>query len=411
MTRRLRYQFIAVTMSIVTVMLCIIMSMIYFFTKRSLETDSIAMMQDVSEDPFLLRLPNEMLEDVRFPYFTLQLDGYGNLVATGGGYYDLSNRNFLEDLIEAAFSTDASIGIIEVYQLRFLRKNTSFGQILVYADISGELSTLNGLLRNCIIIGIACFLAFLCISFLLARWMVQPVDRAWQQQRQFIADASHELKTPLTVIMTNAELLQNADCDEAGRSSFSSSILVMSRQMRDLVEQMLELARADALRADTVLSTFDFGRLVSDAVLPFEPVFFERGLTLHTDIAENVPVQGNPSELRRLVDILLDNAQKYSRENGATWVTLQKRGKGRCLLTVADEGEAIPVQDLSLLFKRFYRADQARSRTGSFGLGLSIAESVVKRHKGKIWAESRNGVNTFSVEIPSAPFLPHAGGL
>lgn len=399
MTGKLRHKFTIVIMSIVTVMLCIIMSMIYFFTKRNLETGSVAMMQNISDNPFLLRLPNEMQEDVRFPYFTLQLDLYGNLTATGGGYYDLSDEDFLKYLIDAAFSADGPVGIIKDYNLRFLRKNIGVGHILVYADISSELTALNNLLRNCVFVGIACFIAFLCISLLLAKWIVRPVDKAWQQQRQFIADASHELKTPLTVIMTNAELLQNTDYDETSRSTFSASILVMSRQMRDLVEQMLELARTDNVQSHTVFSSFDLSRLISDAVLPFEPVFFERGLTLHTNIAENTLINGNPSELRQVLDILLDNAQKYSRAHGATWVTLQKHGKNHCLLTVANEGEPIPRQDLNLLFKRFYRADQTRSRTGSFGLGLSIAESIVKRHKGKIWAESKNGINSFVVEL------------
>lgn len=386
-------------MSIVTVMLCVIMSMIYYFTKKNLENDSIHMMKNIADNPFLLRLPNEMPEEMRLPYFTLQLGRRGNLIATGGGYYDLSDETFLKNLIAATFSAEGSVGIIEEYNLRFFRKGAAPNQILVYADISSELTTLNNLLRNCIFIGIACFLAFLCISFLLAKWAVQPVEKAWQQQRQFLADASHELKTPLTVIMTNAELLQNTDYDETSHSAFSSNILVMSRQMRDLVEQMLELARTDRVQSDTVFCSFDFSRLVSDAALPFEPVFFEKGLTLHTAVTENIRINGNPSELRQVLDILLDNAQKYSRENGTTRMTLQGRGKGHCLLTVANEGEAIPLSDLNRLFKRFYRADQARSRTGSFGLGLSIAESIVKRHKGKIWAESKNGFNMFYVEL------------
>ena len=399
MTGKLRCKFIVIIMSIVTVMLCVIMSMIYYFTKKNLENDSIHMMKNIADNPFLLRLPNEMPEEMRLPYFTLQLGRRGNLIATGGGYYDLSDETFLKNLIAATFSVDGSVGIIEEYNLRFFRKGAAPNQILVYADISSELTTLNNLLRNCIFIGIACFLAFLCISFLLAKWAVQPVEKAWRQQRQFLADASHELKTPLTVIMTNAELLQNTDYDETSHSAFSSNILVMSRQMRDLVEQMLELARTDRVQSDTVFCSFDFSRLVSDAALPFEPVFFEKGLTLHTAVTENIRINGNPSELRQVLDILLDNAQKYSRENGTTRMTLQGRGKGHCLLTVANEGEAIPLSDLNRLFKRFYRADQARSRTGSFGLGLSIAESIVKRHKGKIWAESKNGFNTFYVEL------------
>ena len=399
MTRKLRAKFIVIIMSIVTIMLCIIMSMLYIFTKKNLESDSVNMMKNIADRPFLPHLPNEMQGDMRLPYFTLQLGMRGNLIATGGGYYDLSDEDFLKNLIDATFSADAPVGVIAQYNLRFFRKNAAGNEIIVYSDISSELTALSNLLRNCIFIGVACFLAFLGISYLLAGWVVKPVDKAWRQQRQFIADASHELKTPLTVIMTNAELLQNADYDEISHSAFSSSILVMARQMRELVEQMLELARTDSVQSDAAFSSFDLSRLVSDATLPFEPVFFEKGLTLYTNIAENILISGNPAQLQQVLDILLDNAQKYSGENAAAWVNLQRHGKGHCLLTVANEGEGIPLQDLNNLFKRFYRADQARSRTGSFGIGLSIAESIVKLHKGKIWAESKNGINTFFVEL------------
>lgn len=403
MTGRLRSKFVWITMSIVTIMLCIIMSLIYFFTKMNLENDSINMLQSIALNPFLPRVPYELSDDVRLPYFILQISTQGDLIATGGGYYDLSDESFLKDLMAAASSDSARTGIIKEYNLRYYRQNTLLGQILVFADISSEQITLRNLLRNCIFIGTACFLIFLCISSMLARWATGPVDKAWEQQRQFIADASHELKTPLTVIMTNAELMQDPDYEESSRTVFSSNILVMSKQMRSLVEQMLNLARADSIPQDMAFSSVNFSQIVSDAVLPFEPIFFEKGLTLHSDIADHIMINGDPSQLRQVLDILLDNAVKYSREKGTTWVTLRLWGKGRCLLTVADEGRQIPEKDLHRLFKRFYRADEARSRTGSFGLGLSIAESIVTGHKGKIWAESNNNINAFYVEFEKSP--------
>ena len=125
-------------------------------------------------------------------------------------------------------------------------------------------------------------------------------------------------------------------------------------------------------------------------------------------------VNGDPSQLRQVLDILLDNVQKYSRENGTTCVSLERQGRGHCLLTVADEGEEIPAGDLPHLFKRFYRADKARSRsggmgqTGSFGLGLSIAEAIIGRHRGRIWAESKNHVNAFFVELGITAAEPSA---
>ena len=144
----------------------------------------------------------------------------------------------------------------------------------------------------------------------------------------------------------------------------------------------------------------ELSRLVADAVLPFEPVIFERGLTLETDIAGDITVSGDAQQLHQVVDILLDNAQKYARDGGTVRVELKKNGHTRVQLCVSDSGEAISEEDLHNIFKRFYRADEARSASGSFGLGLSIAQSIVERHSGRIWAESRDGVNRFLVELP-----------
>jgi len=272
---------------------------------------------------------------------------------------------------------------------------------VVYSDISSERATLNNMRRSCFIIGGVSFFMFLGISIMLSRWAVKPVDVAWKQQKQFVADASHELKTPLTVIMTNAELAQSPEFDDMSRHKFIGSILTMARQMRGLIEQMLELAKADSADSGEVYETVDFSKLVSDALLPFEPVFFEKGLTLTAQVDGNIKVQGNEGQLCQVMDVLLDNAQKYSRDAGTTWVTLKRHRRCRCLLTVANEGESIPPEDLRNIFKRFYRVDKARSRAaGSFGLGLSIAESIVTRHRGKIWAESADGVNSFYVELP-----------
>lgn len=397
MTKKLRCKFVCITMTIVTLMLCIIMSMIYIFMKINLENNSINMLQNIATNPFLQYMPNELSDDMRLPYFILHIGPQGELMATGGGYYNLSDETFLEDLMEAAFSSHARTGVVEEYGLRYYHLTTPVSQVLVYADISSEQLTLRNLRRNCIFIGAACFLIFLSISFFLAGWAIKPVEQAWEQQRRFVADASHELKTPLTVIMTNAQLMQDPGYSEDSRAAFSSNILVMSRQMKSLVEQMLVLARADSFKQEPPLSPVNFSQIVSDALLPFEPVFFEKGLTLKTDIADPVMIHGDPEQLRRLLDILLDNAAKYSMEKGTAWVTLHTYGKGRCLLAVANEGQEISEDDLPHLFKRFYRADQARRRTGSFGLGLSIAETIVRRHKGTIWAESKNNVNTFFV--------------
>ena len=144
-------------------------------------------------------------------------------------------------------------------------------------------------------------------------------------------------------------------------------------------------------------------RLVAQAALPFEALFFEKGLTLSCQVEEGIAVQGSPGHLTQVVEILLDNAQKYSNPSGKVAVRLTRQHRGHCLLTVSNPGPALSPQQLRDIFKRFYRVDQARSRNGSFGLGLSIAQAIVTEHKGRIWAESSGGVNIFSVQLPALP--------
>lgn len=177
-----------------------------------------------------------------------------------------------------------------------------------------------------------------------------------------------------------------------------NALLTMSRQMRGLVESLLELARVDngAVRAN--ISRFDFSRLVSDSILPFEPVYYEKGLRLNSRIESDILIKGSEAHLRQVVEILLDNAQKYTLPGAEVTVSLQKQGKNRCLLAVANPGEPIPQEELKNIFKRFYRTDKVRSMNHSYGLGLSIAESIIKEHHGRIWAESSDGINTFYVE-------------
>ena len=253
------------------------------------------------------------------------------------------------------------------------------------------------LVRTCLLAGGGTLLAFLAMSILLSRWIVRPVDEAWKRQRQFVADASHELKTPLTVIQTNAELLQSGE--DASQTRYRENILVMSRQMRTLVEGLLDLARADGGMAVTAMETVNLSRLVEDAVLPFEPVFFEQGLTLKSELELGLLVQGSPEKLRQAVDVPLDNARKYTTPGGTVLVRLTRQGRYG-VLSVSGPGKELSPQERRDVFKRFYRVDPAREGEGSYGLGLSIAQEIVTAHGGRIWAEGGGGRNTFLIRLP-----------
>lgn len=402
MIKRLRWKFVLINMTIVTIMLCVIFSLLYSFTRVDLENKSIAMMRSIADNPAGQGSPNEQALQVRLPYFTLQLGQDREIIATGGGYYDLSNQQFLQQVAQAVLDTHGPVGVLEEYNLRFCRVMTPGNQTLVFADMSSEQATLQNLVRTCIFVGVVSFLVFLGLSVLLARWAVHPVEQAWREQKQFVADASHELKTPLTVITTNAELLQQPGVDEQARERLSGNVLGTARHMRTLLEQMLELAKGDHPSSQAAYQPVDFGEVVSHEALAYEAVFFEEGLELESRGETSVSVLGDPVELRQVVDILLDNARKYSNPGGKTVMTLRREGRRKCLLAVSNPGPEIAPQDLPHLFQRFYRSDRVRTRSGSFGLGLAIAQSMVQRHRGRIWAQSRQGVNTFYVELPTA---------
>ena len=399
MIRKLQIKFVIINMTMVTIMLCVMFGLVYNSTKTNLENESISMMKIIGANPFQLGRPNEQSPDLRLPYFTLQLGLRGELVSTGGGYYDLSDKEFLKDLIDESVGSRRDTGIVEAHNLRFCRIATPRGTVLVFSDMSSENNTLDNLLKNSLLIGALSFLAFLVISIFLSRWAVKPVAAAWLQQKQFVADASHELKTPLTVIMTNAELLQSSEYDETERKTFSQSILLMGQQMKSLVENMLELAKSDAEQTKQKMKSVDLSKLILDTAISFEGVFIEKGLTVESSVEPGIIVRGNEQAMQQVVDILLDNAQKYSAPGGETSVRLYSSGQGKCQLKVSNPGAEIPPEDLKKIFQRFYRMDKARSRDGSFGLGLSIAESIVTQHGGRIWAESKDGTNAFIVEL------------
>ena len=428
MIRKLRIRFVSIMMVIVCTMLIIIFGLVVHMTHSRIREDGFRMMESVANAPMGTRSdrnPKRKDENkemnVQLPFFRVQIDADGKIVDTDGDYYDLTEEGseaVLEELVSAATASEEKVGDLHDYNLRYYRCNAKrwFDKqvpdedpvaadvlIIVFADISSEIATMRNLYRTCIIIGLGSFASFLVISIFFARWAVRPVEEAWAQQRQFVSDASHELKTPLTVILTDAEMLKSPRFDEAHKAQFVDNILTMSNQMRGLVESLLQLARVDNGAIQKMpLQTIDLSGLVSDELLTFDALFFEKGLTLAEDITDGITVHGSPQHLKQVIEILLDNAQKYSAPQGTVQVTLQKNGAHHCLLSVSDPGDPIRPEDLRKIFQRFYRIDEARAMNHSYGLGLAIAENIVKNHKGRIWAESEGGINTFRVELPMA---------
>lgn len=400
MIKRLRIKFVCIVMGIALLMVGGILGVVIRFTAANMEMNSISMMRTIATNPFQQSNVGKHPDDeVRLPFFAVQISSQGKLITASGGYFDLSDREYLQEIINLALQADAESGELNEYNLRYLKAFSPNSIILVFADTATEEATIRSMLYSSVGIFLIAMLLFFGISILLSRWAIKPVEKAWDQQRQFVADASHELKTPLAVIMTNAELMQNEQDLAEDEQNYAQNILSMTYQMRSLVENMLEMARVDNGNVKIKLSPLDLSQLVSDAALSFQLLYAEKKMGLRCAIAENVWIEGSESHLYQVLDVLLDNALKYSAPNGMVSVVLKNAGRN-CVLSVASPGESIAKADLTNIFKRFYRTDKARAMNGSYGLGLPIADAIVQAHKGKIWAESGGGYNTFFVQIP-----------
>ena len=252
------------------------------------------------------------------------------------------------------------------------------------------------------IIGACSFAVFFLFSILLSGWAVKPVEIAWQRQRQFVADASHELKTPLTVILSNADMLEkDRDIPKGQNRQRISHIKAESLRMKQLIESLLALARSDSGQESAVSAPVDLSFIVNSSLMAFEPLAFDMGKHITYDIEAALHVNGDDKKLRQLTDILLDNACKYSQDNGSICVTLKKASAKEALLTVSNEGAPLTKEEIKHLFLRFYRGDTARSNIPGYGLGLSIAQSIVSEHGGKIEASTDGfATNSFIVRLP-----------
>ena len=415
MLKKLRRKFVLVIMSVTAVILLAIGLALLVTTQRQNERMGLGLLQQalnqrpgpVGHEPFpaMDRLPpGEEWEDKprpmpRVPVLVLAVDAQGQAGVVRNQLHFLAEED-LAPLITLVMAQEEDAGVLTGYQLRYLRRQTDQGWRVALADIARERDMLRTQMSNALLIGGGAMVLFFLLSLLLARWAVRPVEIAWEQQKQFLANASHELKTPLTVILSNADMLENTG-DKEQNSRRVEHIHAEALRMKKLVEDMLTLAKSDTADKPTAFHPVDISDLVTGAVLVYEPIAFDEGKALTYAIAANLCLSGDAAKLRQVVHILLDNALKYAPVGGAIHVALAREEHKALLLTVENEGIPLPAEEWENIFLRFYRRDEARSTHGSYGLGLSIAQTIVQSHQGKIWAGS-DGLsrNKFSVTLP-----------
>lgn len=298
-----------------------------------------------------------------------EIKAYANIVLTKG-----KEKGFLEGLLYAV-------------------SDTSYGKAIVFIDNRIAEENIRTLIIYSIIVGIIGLIILFIISIYLSRWIVKPVEEAFEKQKRFISDASHELKTPLTVIRANTDILET----DIGDNKWLKYINLEVGLMDNLVNKLLILAKVESGDDRSSYENIDFSKSVRGAAMPFESVAFEKGKNLNIDVETGIQLYGDRYAINQLVAILVDNAIKHTEENGTIEVKA-KSNRGTKILEVSNTGAPIPEEDRERIFERFYRGDKSRNRSSRrYGLGLAIAKIIVEQHKGTITVECKEGWTRFIV--------------
>lgn len=329
------------------------------------------------------------------PYFSVRITPSGKSSVFIRAF-DISETEALSAAGEAQ-RTGRTSGLLPESELRFLIRTDAEGSTRITfistAEHAGQLRT--QIITCVVMLPLLLVLLFFLVALPLSGWLTTPVRQTWEAQKQFIADASHELKTPLTVILANLSILRKQFPEDKWLESTQEE----AQQMRQLVEEMLTLARTENEQSSQAFQAANLSDLLTGTLMTVEPLAFDRSVTLESSIEDNVTALCSEAHLRQLMMILLDNAIKYAGGEKKVTVSLTKKQE-RVELRVLNTGSPIPVQMLPHLFERFYRGDANRTSHG-FGLGLAIARQIVQMHKGTISVTSSAPEGTaFTVSLP-----------
>lgn len=318
-------------------------------------------------------------------YFTVTVDENGEVTDCDLDRIAAVDETTAEEYTQIVQNKNKTTGFQGIYRYRVTE--TEDGEKYVFLDCRREISNFRTVLVTTVSVSLLGLAAVFVLVVIFSRMVFRPVEESIRKQKRFITDASHELKTPLTIIDANTEVMEM----ESGESQWTKSTRKQIQRLSGLVQQLVTLSRLDEEKGLEEKCEFNLSEAVSDCVQPYESLAQTREKNLTLDIEENISYTGDERSIRQLVGILMDNAVKYSSENGNITLTLKKKGK-KILLEVYNDADELPKGKLDVLFERFYRLDSSRnSGTGGSGIGLSVAKAIVQAHKGKIAAENATG--------------------
>lgn len=318
-------------------------------------------------------------------YFSVLFSSSGEIISVNTGSIAAISTEEAMKYARQVYSSGKTSGFYSDYKYSF--SDDTQGRLLIFLDCGRDLSTLRSFFLTSLWVSLAGIAGVLALVLVFSKIAIRPVAESLEKQKQFITGASHEIKTPLTVIDASLSVLEM----ETGESQWTESIHNQVSRLSQLTSNLVALARMDEENSRLTIMDFSLSDAVEETLEPFLPLAETKGKSLELAVQPNLSYQGDKQAIRQMVSVLADNAMKYSDEHGVIRVALKKQGKN-CVLTVFNTVETIDPENLGRLFERFYRGDSSRSsEIEGYGVGLSLAKAIVLSHKGKIYAESPDG--------------------
>lgn len=402
MFKKLKIKFVVTIMTLLTSIVVILFSAIYITTKNNNEYLLFSQVENTAND-IKISASGEISAKGRYveDSILIQHNSHDNSILYSTTL-DISKED-IANLVQKVASVKKDRGFIKYNDNNYvycIRKGP-FGTSIVFQDCANYFKYLNKLILEFVIIGIGSLIILFVLSIVIAKKAIKPVEAAYDSQKRFIGDASHELKTPLAIIKTNIDVLNSNQEDTIkSQQKWFNYISFQTERMSKLVNNLLYLARSDNNEVLGKESFFNASEGVMNQVLTFEAIAYENNVNLECNIQDDINYFADKESINQLVGILVDNAIKHSFENTNINISLVQ-DKQKMIFSVMNTGETIPQEDISKIFERFYRVDKSRERErGGYGLGLSIAKSITTRYKGKIYAKSLNNITQFTVELP-----------
>lgn len=323
-------------------------------------------------------------------YFSVLLYANGNVSTIDTGKIASVSTSEAGDYATSLYNNGKTKGFIDQYKyLSVPTTNTNGDNMVLYVFIncSKELMTIRTYALASIGISIIGLLVVFVLVCFFSKTVTKPMAESYEKQKRFITDASHEIKTPLTIIDANTEVLEMME----GENEWTVSIRKQIARLTALTEKLVFLSRMDEDSTRLEMQEFNISDAILDTAMPFETVAESKGKTLDISVAPDINYTGSETNIRQMVSLLLDNAIKYSSENGSIRLNFSTNGKLK-ILSVWNTVDEIETGKLDYLFERFYRIDKSRnSKTGGFGIGLSVVQAIVQAHNGKVSAKSEDG--------------------